>query len=177
LHSSAAPLGLDYFYMDPVQGFLWAVVLVGGSQPFWRSIFANPIMRFYGRISYSLYLFHAIVWNWLVAAENLTSADPFSAPIMIFLYFGVATLAAYLSHRFFETPTINFGKRVGRWLTGGGFAPQLPVIPAAAPAGFEHRKVDRFSGAGDPVVAIKQTASGIGISQPQKRPFRASQQR
>jgi len=141
---TATPLGLDYFYMDPVQGFLWAVVLVGGFRPFWRSIFVNPVMRFYGRISYSLYLFHTTIWNWL---ENLTPVGTFSAPIMIFLYIAAATFAAYLSHRFFETPTINFGKRFGRWLTGDGFAPGLRAIPAAAPAALEPREADRCSGA------------------------------
>jgi peptidoglycan/LPS O-acetylase OafA/YrhL len=127
---AAAPPTLDYFYFQPVQGFLWTIVLLGGFHPFWRGVFENLVLCFYGRISYSLYLIHTITWSWLFAAGALTPAGKFPPSVMIVLYVCVPTLLAYLSHRFFEEPTIALGKRVGSWLTGAGFARPARAIPA-----------------------------------------------
>jgi len=135
---SAAPLPLDWFpyVQHPVQGLLWAVVLLGCFHPFWRALFDNPVLRFFGAISYSLYLFHQITWNWVLAAGKLMPAGSFSGQAMVFLYVAVPTLLAWWSHRFFERPTIALGKRIGRWLTGEGFARELPTHRKPAPAGL-----------------------------------------
>jgi peptidoglycan/LPS O-acetylase OafA/YrhL len=118
---AADPPALDYSQFQPVQGLLWTIVLFGGFHPFWRGIFENGVLRFYGRISYSLYLTRTITWSWLFAAGALTPAGEFPPPVMIVLYLCGPTLLAYLSHRFFEMPTIALGKRVGSWLAGDGF--------------------------------------------------------
>jgi peptidoglycan/LPS O-acetylase OafA/YrhL len=120
---TAAPLPLDWFpnVQHPVQGFLWTVVLLGCFHPFWRALFENPVLRFFGAISYSLYLFHQITYNWVLAAGKLMPAGSFSDQTMVFLYVAVPTLLAWWSHRFFERPTIALGKQVGHWLTGNGW--------------------------------------------------------
>jgi peptidoglycan/LPS O-acetylase OafA/YrhL len=47
--------------LHPLQGLLWAAVLLGGLRPFWRRLFEFRILRFYGRISYGLYMTHIMV--------------------------------------------------------------------------------------------------------------------
>jgi peptidoglycan/LPS O-acetylase OafA/YrhL len=78
------------------------------------------IVRFYGRISYSLYLLHMLgislalrIWTPLGLH---TPGNPVS--LVTILGFVIAVLlttpAAYLSWRYIEVPAVQFGKRFGR---------------------------------------------------------------
>jgi peptidoglycan/LPS O-acetylase OafA/YrhL len=157
---TAAPLPLDWFpyVFHPIQGFLWTIVLLGCFHPFWRTIFENPVLRFFGEISYSLYLFHQITWNWVLSAGRLMPAGSFEGDTMTFLYVAVPTLLACWSHRFVEMPTIALGKRIGNWLTGNGFGRALPAGVAQAPSGIATARARRLALAADPAVPADAVA-------------------
>ena len=77
--------------------------------PSLHRLLQTSVPAFLGRISYSLYLSHAIVLN--ICFRMLYPSWSFSA---IFLPYALATLIlAVLMHKFVETPAIQ----IGRWVT------------------------------------------------------------
>jgi peptidoglycan/LPS O-acetylase OafA/YrhL len=72
-------------------------------------------LSFFGRISYSLYLFHA----WVVGYALYQYLEKTSTPLwlQVPLVFGVSFLTACLSYIWIEKPGVNLGKRLERkWL-------------------------------------------------------------
>lgn len=89
-------------YLDPItlafpMLFLVGAVFVLG--PF--ALFRHPVMRWYGAISYSLYLTHAFVID---AATALVERGVISHLVGLPLVLGVATLVAAASFYWFEKP-------------------------------------------------------------------------
>jgi len=112
------PLDLDAFFpLHSLQGALWTIVLLGGFQPFWRTLLENPVLRFYGRISYSLYLCHQLILSAIVVALN--SLHLMYGWLFTGLYILIPTGVAYLSYRHLEQPTIRFGKQFANWIFAG----------------------------------------------------------
>jgi peptidoglycan/LPS O-acetylase OafA/YrhL len=75
----------------------------------WLSrIFSTPLLRWLGRISYGLYVFHPtcadLVQRWL---------KPSSALVNLAACFGLTILIAYLSFRYFESPLTKLKERFG----------------------------------------------------------------
>jgi len=84
------------------------------------------IVRFYGRISYSLYLLHPIGIS--IALRNLdTSSLPALAAILATGAVAIAatTAMAFLSWRLIEKPFVALGKRFDRRKTGAAMSPPL----------------------------------------------------
>lgn len=110
---------------------LGAALVIWGSEqgeaPAWTLLGSAP-MRFYGRISYSLYLIHwpVVVFTRMVAPD----LDP-----LVFLIGGCAacTGLAWLSFRFIETPVRQGGRnRLPRWAVfGGALAASLVILCGA----------------------------------------------
>jgi peptidoglycan/LPS O-acetylase OafA/YrhL len=76
----------------------------------------TPLIRFYGRISYSFYLLHPLS-IWLIAhtliAQNAIGAGYSATPVAIVAALAsvaIATPAAYLCWRFVEIPGIAAGR-------------------------------------------------------------------
>ena len=117
----------------------------------------RALVRFYGRISYSYYLWHYFLLFLVtrfaleLVSRELMLASPLMWSFLLWLIsMLIATLAAYLSYRFVETPCIGLSKSIClkmNWrrtsaanATSGGFRPILafdesPVRPR--PSGRE----------------------------------------
>jgi peptidoglycan/LPS O-acetylase OafA/YrhL len=91
----------------------------------------HPVLRFYGRISFSLYLLHplalTVIWNMPVVLGNTIAVGVPSAILAATLWVvsvAVITPLAWASHRWIELPAMRFGRR-----------PRQPAItPAETPS-------------------------------------------
>jgi peptidoglycan/LPS O-acetylase OafA/YrhL len=94
-----------------------AALLVAGAAhlPAVQRLLTAPVARFYGRISYSLYLVHLTVL--LVPLALLRGGDtPIPAALVLPAFaavLAVSTALAALGHRFVEAPSIRLGKKFG----------------------------------------------------------------
>jgi len=85
-------------------GLVYAILLLSVALHPWR-ILVNPVTRFLGRISYSIYLLHFypcyLLHRWNV-----------SFPVVVIGTLWVSIPAAYLTWKFIEEPGIALGRRV-----------------------------------------------------------------
>lgn len=85
-----------------------------------QRLLSSPLARFYGRISYSLYLFHFTVM-WIVQFGFFGKPHSIGAAFVVFVTtLAIATGAAELGWRFVEAPAIRAGRAVIR--AGEAFA-------------------------------------------------------
>ena len=85
-----------------------------------QRLFSTPIAKFYGRISYSLYLFHFAIL-WIVEFGVFGRPHSIGAACVVFATtLAIATGAAELGWRFVEAPAIRAGRAVTR--AGEAFA-------------------------------------------------------
>ena len=97
-----------------------------------------PLVRFYGRISYSFYLLHDLVLVTIARVgahfvfDGQTPTMPFVAGVaLLFASVAVATVLAKLMHCFVEVPCIALGKRAARKFSE---APRHSIsVPVAVP--------------------------------------------
>ena len=81
------------------------VALISHDNRFARLLLANPPIAFFGRISYSVFLYHLpllFLWVRFVAPENSWLSFP--------LYFALVLAVAWLSYRYVETPFLKSRK-------------------------------------------------------------------
>jgi peptidoglycan/LPS O-acetylase OafA/YrhL len=69
----------------------------------------TPIPLFLGNISYSLYLYHMVIF--LALMHAFTGVIPL--PYLLFLSFVVSMVVAYFGWLMIEKPTMALGKRIG----------------------------------------------------------------
>ncbi|WP_343503031.1 acyltransferase family protein [Alloyangia pacifica] len=145
----AGPLFPGLLALAPVLG---AVLLIGsgtGDSPVNRAL-SHPLALFFGRISYSLYL-----WHWPVLCLSLYLRGSYASPLEALCWMALSVALAWLSWRFVETPMrrarlpgiVVFGGTalasaatlaVGAWLylgdgLAGRFGPMVrPHIAASA---------------------------------------------
>lgn len=85
-------------------GAAWILCAVRGVSVFpgWN----NSVLRFYGKISYGLYIFH---WPMLGALRGAFPHDPWSieGALLFVPYLAAATFAAWLSYRYLELPFLR----------------------------------------------------------------------
>jgi len=99
--------------------FLICAILSSGDERLWGHL-ENAVLRFFGRISYSLYLFHFIVLYWLakVLFRWVPEAGNTSTLAWGIGFFGaslvVATLLAWAAYFFIEQPGTDWSKRMSR---------------------------------------------------------------
>src|SRR5579863_3479927 len=97
-------------------GLLGLSLLAGTSR--WKAYVAPPLLTFFGRISYGLYLLHVLFFigydRFLprFASPSFLSLGPWEAMWVRFMIAGTAgVVAAYLSRRFFEEPFLRLKDR------------------------------------------------------------------
>lgn len=110
-------------------GLLGLTLLAGTSR--WRFLVRRPVLKFYGDISYGLYLIHLIVfYEYDLIMHKLwpkfaTSSGHFGLMTARFAVCGlVATGLAFVSRRYFEQPFLRMK---------GRFAPRTPTVNEPLP--------------------------------------------
>ncbi len=78
---------------------------------------AQPVLRWFGRYSYSLYLWHVPIFH-LLSSERHPSVPRL---VLVPTKLALSIAAAIVSHRFVEQPMIHYGRRIG--LRRDGAAP------------------------------------------------------
>jgi peptidoglycan/LPS O-acetylase OafA/YrhL len=99
---------------------------------------SHPVLRFFGRISYSLYLWHAItltvLWHSPRPFTVLIASgvpQPALALLSSLLALMVATPLAWLSYRFVERPGVALGKALlAKTIRRKGSQPEALAAPA-----------------------------------------------
>lgn len=109
--SFIALIGLFFLSQDTVMPlFYWAIlgwIISAGKLP---KIFYNAFLRFTGRISYGLYVYHPVCLS-LVFHQISVELHPWLA---LFLALCLTYFVAAVSFRYFEKPFLNLKKRYGR---------------------------------------------------------------
>ena len=122
VQSMAPPVFLLWRAGPPPWNDLGAALLVCAAihVPPLQRLFSTPIAKFYGRISYSLYLFHFAIL-WIVEFGVFGRPHSIGAACVVFATtLAIATGAAELGWRFVEAPAIRAGRAVTR--AGEAFA-------------------------------------------------------
>jgi peptidoglycan/LPS O-acetylase OafA/YrhL len=99
-------------------GVLGSFLLIGTSQ--WKRLVQAPILRFFGHISYGLYLIHSLVfreYDYFVVSHGMWDLTKRFMFVM-----GVATFLAWLSRKYFEE---RFLQMKTRWVR----APRDEIVP------------------------------------------------
>ncbi|KAA5535074.1 acyltransferase [Taibaiella lutea] len=108
-------LKVDFFIFSGLAAFIFLAFLIHFKNV--QRFFEHPILLFYGRISYGIYLMHWVfVWAigdyWETVILPMFSNWQYAFFSMLFLCFVVTTITATLLHYFVELPLIKIGKRV-----------------------------------------------------------------
>lgn len=72
----------------------------------------NAFSRFFGRISYSLYLLHTIIGSAVINYLSHIYREPWQKPLVILSGFAVAVLGSYIMYRLVEGPTKRWASRI-----------------------------------------------------------------
>lgn len=102
---------------DGLVAGLFVVVLLHGPEERWNRVLDWPVSRFFGRISYSFYIYHMVVL-YLIAKCVIQRASPSALASHTLAWCGlffvvstaVATLVAWVSYRLVELPCIELSK-------------------------------------------------------------------
>lgn len=113
LAAITAGVGLSLFLFEDAYKVAAVLYLFAGTTLFaifMKTNCANRLLAFFGKISYSHYLYHTslgyLMFDWIGVQSSL------GANLLTVLgVFGVTTIVAYLSYRWIELPFVSFGKR------------------------------------------------------------------
>lgn len=108
---------VSFGWLQPthISGLSYAAILLGAalSTP---KVLTSRVLSFYGRISYSLYLWHipviVLLTPTLQSVYRIDMSDWIRFPIVTSIVLSISTLLAYLSYRWIEMPGEAWGKRV-----------------------------------------------------------------
>lgn len=121
--------------LEGLTATLFISALLYGPELSWFRIYDWAPTRFYGRISYSFYLYHMVCLYFtskaafmVLGMDNLAAYAIPSALLLLLVSVAVATLVAWLSYRYIENPGIAFSKRLCRILEGWFPGTKTPLI-------------------------------------------------
>jgi peptidoglycan/LPS O-acetylase OafA/YrhL len=112
LAGSVALVAFSLFLLDQHFSAWSALYLIGGAAAlsvFLRSGLSNEMMNFFGRISYSDYLYHVSL-GFLLFALIGTTTTWLGNLASVALAIAATTAVAWLSYRYIEVPMVAFGK-------------------------------------------------------------------
>jgi len=72
----------------------------------------NGLTKFFGNISYSLYLIHTIVGSAVINFLSHSYRAPWQKPLVILLGFAVSVIGAYIMYRIIEKPSKKWASKV-----------------------------------------------------------------
>ena len=123
------PVQFDHHEFDRTATALCTAVSIFlvGSMGKLESLWRSRVLQFFGRISYSLYLVHAVVGGKAIKlGARYIGTSPASAVVLFFFGLGVSIAGAYLFYRLIERPSVELTKRLKRkpkgWVPPTGFA-------------------------------------------------------
>jgi len=78
-------------------------------------IFSNRVLRFFGKYSYGIYVYHglyaALLRHWISTEPALARLGGLTTPLGVVLGVGIAVGIAYLSYNYFEAPILRIKDR------------------------------------------------------------------
>lgn len=78
-------------------------------------IFSNRVLRFFGKYSYGIYVYHglyaALLRHWISTEPALERLGSLTTPLGVVLGVGIAVGIAYLSYNYFEAPILRMKDR------------------------------------------------------------------
>lgn len=72
----------------------------------------NPIVRFVGKISFSMYLIHFLVISWIVPYTDVFTNPTANYFFRLFLVLGLTAAISYLTYKYIEQYFIHLGKKL-----------------------------------------------------------------
>lgn len=132
LKNLLAYLNLDFFLFTGIASFVFIAFILSSAKA--QKFLDQGIWRFYGRISYGIYLIHWLIvsiifdyWSYIYPLFGTELAAFF---VMLPVCLGVSTVLALLIHYAIELPFLRYGKRLTHKLK-----PSLVIgaPPAATP--------------------------------------------
>lgn len=106
--SHLLPGRLGYYEDLPIAAGAALLVITAVCSARTSAFLQRPVVKFFGDISYSLYLYHAIML--LAFTHVLYGKLPIAA--ILSLAAGASVLASWISYRFVELPAIRMGKKI-----------------------------------------------------------------
>jgi peptidoglycan/LPS O-acetylase OafA/YrhL len=113
----AEPLQFDHHELDRTATALCTAVSIAivGSMGKLETLWRSRAVQFFGRISYSLYLVHAVVGGKAIKlGARVLGASPAAAVVLFFFGLAVSVAAAYVFYRLIERPSVELTKRLKR---------------------------------------------------------------
>ena len=107
----------DHHQFDRSATALCTVVSIAvvGSMGKLESLWRSRVLQFFGRISYSLYLVHAIVGGKAMKlGARFLGTSPAAAVALFFVGLAVSVAGAYVFYRLIERPSVELTKRLKR---------------------------------------------------------------
>ena len=74
--------------------------------------YSSKIVKFFGDISYSLYLFHPLIGGAFVNILSHTYRQPWQKPIIILIGVVITIISSYIVYRLVEKPTQTLSKKI-----------------------------------------------------------------
>lgn len=114
-------MNIGFYTLSGIAAFVFIILLVQSRSA--QRFFEHPVMVFYGKISYSIYLTHFLFiclvwWHWDTHILPVFPNTETALIITALLYFAVTTASATLLHYFVELPFIKWGKNVAGRMKG-----------------------------------------------------------
>jgi len=107
-------LGYDVYYFTGIGSFIMLVFIIQSRSA--QKLLEHRILRFFGKISYGIYLMHWLVVTWIfVNRQWLSSYFPNEKTAFVCLLVAclvVTILLAYITYHAIELPFIKYGKRL-----------------------------------------------------------------
>ena len=108
--------GLEAPLLSLAFAVLGTLLISVGLEPNWLArVMASAPLAFFGRISFSLYLWHDPIIRF-ARPLGLELGPPL---VRAWVYLAACTLAAWVSYRLIERPGMELGRRLGRTLRAG----------------------------------------------------------
>lgn len=95
-----------WVFLSNISLFLLILVFTRYDKNYVFNIFSHNFLIFFGKISFSLYLFHGFIFSYLLYEKNFSSTEVFilGGSISIFL--------SFVNYKYIEDPCINFSKKI-----------------------------------------------------------------